>query len=215
MPNLSLQEKEFVYNSVHTGQSKVDRMEDGIGADEITRLLGELRLGNSDAADQLIPLVYGQLRRAAARLLHAERAGQTMQPTALVDDALMRLIGSKSLEWQCRAQFFALASRIMREILIDHARAHRADRRGGRLERVPLDEGLAVEWRNADSVLILDQALDRLQQYDPRLSKTVEMRFFAGMTEDEIAEVLQVSRKTVQRDWQFARDWLYGEMSRH
>jgi RNA polymerase sigma-70 factor, ECF subfamily len=183
-------------------------------SDEITRLLGEIRQGKPEAADQLIPLVFNQLRRAARRLLLDEHSVQTLQPTALVDDALMRLIGTRSLEWQCRAQFFALASKVMREILIDHARAHRTEKRGGKFERIPLDEGLVYEWRNADAMLALDQALDRLQEYDPRLIKTVEMRFFAGMTEEEIAEVLKVSVKTVHRDWQFARDWLYGEMTR-
>jgi RNA polymerase sigma factor (TIGR02999 family) len=185
-----------------------------ISSDEITRLLGEIRYGNADAADQLIPIVFDQLRRAARRLLANERRDHTLQPTALVNDVLMQLIGVSSVDWQCRAQFFALASKMMRNILIDHARAHRAEKRGGDLTRIPLDDQPIYNWRQADSMLDLDQALDRLQEYDLRLSQTVEMRFFAGMTEKEIAEVLNVSVKTVKRDWQFARDWLYREMTR-
>jgi len=183
-------------------------------SNEITRLLAELRSGKSEAADELIPLIFEHLRRVARRLLQGEREDHTLQPTALVNDALMQLMGNQKLEWQSRAQFFAVASKIMRHILIDHARAHRADKRGGEFQRIPLDAGLSYEWRQADALLALDQALNRLAEYDPRMSKIVEMRFFAGMTEEEITEVLQISLKTVKRDWQFARDWLYAELTR-
>jgi RNA polymerase sigma-70 factor (ECF subfamily) len=185
-----------------------------VQSEEITRLLGELRRGNAEAADDLIPLVYSQLKAVARRLLYGERDDHTLQPTALVNDALMRLMGPQPMEWQCRAQFFAVAAKIMRNVLTDHARAHRAEKRGGEFKRVPLDDGFPYEWRQADALLALDQALDRLSKYDARLSKVVEMRFFVGMTEEEIAEVLQISSKTVKRDWQFARDWLYGELTR-
>jgi RNA polymerase sigma-70 factor (ECF subfamily) len=185
-----------------------------VHSDEITRLLLEMREGNPEAAPNLIPLVYDQLRRTARSLLRNERGDHTLQPTALVNDALMRLIGKECLEWQSRAQFFAVSSKIMRHILIDHARAHGADKRGGEFQKISLDHVFAYEWRQADSFLSLNQALDRLQEVDPRLCSVVEMRFFAGMTEEEISDVLKVSVRTVKRDWQFARDWLYREMTR-
>jgi RNA polymerase sigma-70 factor, ECF subfamily len=186
-----------------------------VHSDEITRLLLEMREGNPEAAPNLIPLVYDQLRRTARSLLRNERGDHTLQPTALVNDALMRLIGKECLEWQSRAQFFAVSSKIMRHILIDHARAHGADKRGGEFQKISLDNVFAYEWRQADSFLSLNEALDRLQEFDPRLCSVVEMRFFAGMTEEEISDVLKVSVRTVKRDWQFARDWLYREMTRH
>lgn len=185
-----------------------------VHSDEITRLLLEMREGNPEAAPNLIPLVYDQLRRTARSLLRNERGDHTLQPTALVNDALMRLIGKECLEWQSRAQFFAVSSKIMRHILIDHARAHSADKRGGEFQKISLDNVFAYEWRQADSFLSLNEALDRLQEFDPRLCSVVEMRFFAGMTEEEISDVLKVSVRTVKRDWQFARDWLYREMTR-
>jgi len=181
-------------------------MATNIQSDDITRLLLEMRLGNPEAANDLIPLVYGRLRN--------ERGDHTLQPTVLVNDALMRLIGRDSLEWQSRAQFFAVSSTIMRRILIDHARAHGAAKRGGDRHKVSLDDGLMYEWQQAESLLSLNEALDRLEKLDPRLSKVIEMKFFAGMTEDEIAEVFKLSVRTVNRDWQFARDWLYREMTR-
>lgn len=189
-------------------------MASNIQSDQITRLLLEMRRGNAEAANDLIPLVYDRLRRMARALLRNERVDHTLQPTAIVNDALMRLIGTECLEWQSRAQFFAVCSTIMRRILIDHARAHRAAKRGGDLQKISLDDGLMYEWRQAESLLSLNEALDRLEKLDPRLSKAIEMRYFAGMTEDEIAEVLKVSVRTVKRDWQFARDWLYREMTR-
>jgi RNA polymerase sigma factor (TIGR02999 family) len=185
-----------------------------VHSDEITRLLLEMREGNPEAAPNLIPLVYDQLRRTARSLLRNERGDHTLQPTALVNDALMRLIGKECLEWQSRAQFFAVSSKIMRHILIDHARAHAADKRGGEFQKISLDHVFAYEWRQADSFLSLNEALDRLQEFDQRLCSVVEMRFFAGMTEEEISDVLKVSVRTVKRDWQFARDWLYREMTR-
>jgi RNA polymerase sigma factor (TIGR02999 family) len=185
-----------------------------VHSDEITRLLLEMREGNPEAAPNLIPLVYDQLRRTARSLLRNERGDHTLQPTALVNDALMRLIGKECLEWQSRAQFFAVSSKIMRHILIDHARAHGADKRGGEFQKISLDHVFAYEWRQADSFLSLNEALDRLQEFDQRLCSVVEMRFFAGMTEEEISDVLKVSVRTVKRDWQFARDWLYREMTR-
>src|ERR1700677_1168459 len=151
-------------------------------SDEITRLLLEMRQGNSEAAKDLIPLVYEQLRRTARILLRDERENHTLQPTALVNDALMQLIGTDRLDWTSRAHFFSVSSTVMRHILIDHARAHRAAKRGGEFLEVSLDEGLVYEWRKAESLLGLNQALDRLQELDVRLGQVVEMKFFAGMT---------------------------------
>jgi RNA polymerase sigma factor (TIGR02999 family) len=182
--------------------------------DEITRLLLEMRQGNPEAATDLIPLVYDQLRMRARAVLRNERSDHTLQPTALVNDALMHLMGAESLVWQNRAHFFAVSSKIMRHILIDHARAHRAKKRGGEFRKISLDESLEYEWCQAESLLSLNEALERLQSFDPRLSSVVEMRFFAGMTEEEIAEVLKLSVRTVKNDWQLARDWLYREMTR-
>jgi RNA polymerase sigma factor (TIGR02999 family) len=180
---------------------------------EVTRLLIEIRNGNEQAANELIPLVYDQLRRMARFLMKNERSGHTLQPTALVNEALMRLIGTANLELESRAHFFAVSATVMRRILIDSARAHRAEKRGGEVIQVSLDSNLAYEWRQADSLLNLDEALDRLSAMDPRLCRVVEMRFFAGMTESETAEVLNVSVRTVKRDWQFAKNWLYREMT--
>jgi RNA polymerase sigma factor (TIGR02999 family) len=184
-----------------------------MSSDDITRLLGEVRRGNAEAVDALIPLIFAQLRGAARRLMARERGDHTLQPTVLVNDVLMQLIGKTTIDWQSRAQFFALASTMMRNILIDYARSHRAKKRGGEFKHVPLEDQFVYDWRQADSMIALDQALDRLQANDVRSCKVVEMRFFAGMTEEEIAEVLDLSVKTIRRDWQFARDWLYREMA--
>jgi RNA polymerase sigma-70 factor, ECF subfamily len=181
---------------------------------QITRLLGDIRQGRLDAADELIPLVYSHMRTLARGYLQGERGDHTLQPTVLVNDALMRLLGNHSMDWQNRAHFFAVASQVMRRILIDYARSHKAEKRGGDFRKLSLDEELAYDWRQADALLALDQALAKLEGYDSRMSKIVEMRFFGGMTEDEAAEVLRVSVRTVKRDWQFARAWLYGEMTR-
>jgi RNA polymerase sigma factor (TIGR02999 family) len=189
-------------------------MDDNIRSDEITRLLREMGQGDAEAANQLIPLVYQHLRLQAKALLRREREDHTLQPTALVNDALMCLIGAKSLDWHSRAQFFAISAAIMRRILIDHARVHRTAKRGGDLRKLSLDDRLTYDWRQAESLLDLDEALNRLQEVDPRLTKVVEMKFFVGMSEHEIADVMNLSVRTIKRDWHFARDWLYREMTR-
>ena len=188
-------------------------MSNDVQPGDVTNLLLELRNGSTEAADKLIPLVYDQLRRLARTLLRHERASHTLQPTAIVNDALLRLIGDQNLDWKNRAHFFAVSSNLMRRILIDHARAHRAEKRGGDLQKVELDEALHCDWRQSEALLALDEALNHLEAYDIRLRKVVEMRFFAGMTEEEIAEALSISTRTVMRDWQLARDWLYHEMT--
>ena len=180
---------------------------------EITLLLNGMHAGNAGAADQLTALVFNELKRTARRLLQAERRDHTLQPTALVNEALIKLIGNAALGLENRAQFFAVAATVMRHILTDYARAHRANKRGGAFIKVSLDENLAYEWRNADAILELDRALDRLAAHDESLSKLVEMRFFAGMTEEEIAVAMQKSTRTIKRDWKFARAWLYAELN--
>lgn len=202
-------------NGVKSGHSRIeeDFLIPSAPSGEITRLLEDVRQGKPEAADQLIPLIYEQVRRVARGYLRREREDHTLQPTVLVNDALLQLLGTDTVMWQNRAHFFAVASQVMRRILIDYARSHRAEKRGGKFQRVSFDEGLAYDWRQAESLLCVNEALDRLEKYDQRLSRIVEMRFFGGMTEREIAEVFGVSERTVKRDWQFARTWLYTEIS--
>lgn len=181
---------------------------------EITALLHRVRKGDMEASSALVPLVYGELRRLASHYLRNERIGHTLQPTVLVHDALIQLLGSESIDWQNRAHFFALASQAMRRILVDYARSHRAEKRGGEFQRVSLDENLVFSSQRCDELLALDEALGRLERREKRLGRMVELRFFSGMTEEETAEVLGISVRTVKRDWKVARAWLYGEMTK-
>jgi RNA polymerase sigma factor (TIGR02999 family) len=186
-------------------------------AREITEALVALRHRAPGAMDRLLPLVYDDLRRVAHRQLRAEPTGHTLSATALVHEAYMRLVDQSRTEWQDRAQFFAVASRVMRRILIDYARRHRALRRGGeagggRPARISLDEAEIPVAARADALIALDEALERLAVVDDRLARVVECRFFAGLTEVETAEALGVSRRTVAREWAIARGWLYQEL---
>ena len=180
---------------------------------DITILLREVRAGNRAAESQLLPLVYGELRRLAARYMRSERADHTLQPTALVHEAYLRLAGQRAVNWENRIHFFAVAAQIMRRILVDHARAHRSEKRGGREPKGPVDEALALTADNREGVLAIDEALGHLSERDPRLARIVELRFFAGLTGDEIAEVLGISPRTVKREWMVAKAWLRGELS--
>lgn len=184
-------------------------------AGDVTRLLQQVRGGDREAFDQLLPLVYDELRRVARGQLRRERPGHTLFPTALVHEAYLKLADQgEGVDWQGRAHFLAIASRAMRQILVDYARRKSAGKRGGDWERTTLTHRqLGVEVRLED-LLSLDAALDRLDRVDPRLRQVVEHRFFAGMTEEEVAEVLEVSARTVQRDWTKARAWLYKELYR-
>jgi len=184
---------------------------------ETAAALAMLRRGAPAGMEQLIPLVYGELRRVAHRQLAAEPAGHTLPTTALVHEAYLRLADQTSADWTNRAQFFGLAARVMRRVLVDYARRHRAARRGGASQRpVSLEEAemgsdadaLAVATRG-DELLALDEALDRLAAVDARASQVVECRFFGGLTEPETAEALGVSQRTVAGDWLMARGWLY------
>jgi len=178
----------------------------------VTNLLRELRGGNRMAETQLLELVYQELHRMAQRLMRSERIDHTLQPTALVNEAYIRLVSGAQGDWQDRAHFFAVAAQVMRRILIDHARANRSDKRGGTLKRIDLDEPLLSIVENAEELIAVDEALNRLTAWDARQSKIVELRFFVGLSEDEIAEVLHISVRTVKRDWRIARAWLYGEL---
>jgi RNA polymerase sigma-70 factor, ECF subfamily len=180
----------------------------------VTVLLQRFASGDKQAEADLFPLVYHELRRVAARYLRRERIGHTLEATALVHEAYLRLVDQKRTEWQDRSHFFAVSARIMRQILVDHARGKLADKRGGYRQKITLDNVVIVGWQKPAELIALDEALTRLESCDPRQSRIVEMRFFAGLTEEEIAGILGVSTRTVKRDWNVARAWLYGEMTR-
>ncbi len=181
---------------------------------EITRLLTEIKGGNQRAQAELIPLVYDELRRLAQAYMRKERPDHTLQATALVHEAYLRLVEQSSIDWQGRAHFFAMAAQLMRRILVDYARAHQAAKRGGQEEKLSLDEDLVPTDEKSDELVALDHALERLAKQDARLAQVVEMRFFGGLSVDEISEVLKISPRTVKRDWELARAWLYEEISK-
>jgi len=178
----------------------------------VTRLLHAVRDGDPSAFDRLMPLVYEELRRVAGRQLRCERSSAAPRTTALVHELYLKLVDQTQVDWQGRAHFFTIAARAMRQILVDHARRRNAKKRGGDWDRVPLAERLLADDTKREDLLALDDALDRLDAVDERLRAVVECRFFVGMTENEIAEVLDVSARTVQRDWVKARAWLYSEL---
>jgi RNA polymerase sigma factor (TIGR02999 family) len=178
------------------------------GAD-ITALLHAWEAGDVGARDRLVPLVYHDLRRRAAAYLKRERPDHTLQPTALVHEAYLRLVRQDRAAWQNRAQFFGVASQIMRRILVDHARRARVPKRSGRWARVTLDEQIAGMTPPGVEVLDLDDALTRLAEFDQRKSRIAELRFFAGLSLEETSHVLGISVATVERDWQVARAWLH------
>lgn len=180
---------------------------------DVTRLLVEWREGRQEALDALLPLVYEELRRIANRSLRRERGSHTLQPTALVHEAFLRLLGQREVHWQNRAHFFAIASQIIRRILVDYARRRGAAKRGAGIETTALEHEVAASATQPVDTLALDEALTRLAQRDHQQARIVEMRFFGGLTNDEIAEVLGVSSRTVMRDWNMARAWLYDELS--
>ena len=171
---------------------------------------------NSDASaiDQLLPFVYQELRRLAAHFLKQERSDHTLQPTALVHEAYLRLLDQKNISVQNRAQFFAMAAQTMRRILVDYARSHHRQKRGGHQRKIALDEAIGLSQERATDLLALDDALNTLAQLYPRKSQVVELRYFGGLSVEETAEVLDVSRKTVMRDWDLAKAWLYQELKK-
>lgn len=175
---------------------------------DVTRLLRSATSGDADAASQLADVVYADLRRLAASLMQGERAGHTLQPTAVVNEAYMQLMRLGRMEWQDRAHFFAMAATQMRRLLVDHARKRRAERRGGGAPTLSLDEGLGLSVENDTDVLALHEALEALEAEYPRPARVMVMRFFGGMTVPEVAAVLDVSQRTVEGDSALARAWL-------
>lgn len=184
------------------------------GAACVTQLLEDLRLGNQDALNHLMPLVYSELRRLASHYMKKERAEHTLQTTALVHEAYVRLVGRDGKDWRDRAHFFGVAAEVMRTILVDHARARRAAKRGGAPTRIPLNESMVLTVPEAEELLLLDDALHRLAVNDPRQARIVELRHFTGMTIPEIAEVLAIPQRTIEREWNFAKAWLKREVKR-
>lgn len=185
----------------------------GVPHGEITRLLARVRTGDEQANAQLAPLIYDELRRLAAYYIRGERPDHTLQATALVHEAYIRLVG-QDIDWQSRAHFFAVAAQVMRRVLVDYARAAKADKRAGKLHRIPLESALVYAEEQSGELIALDEALERLGQWDPRQSRIVELRFFAGLSVEETAEVLGISTRTVKRDWSMARAWLYSELTK-
>lgn len=183
------------------------------GPAEVTHLLMRLTEGDGSAEDELLPAVYGELRRLAAAYLRHERANHTLQATALVHEAFLRLTSQRSVRWQDRSHFFAIAARLMRRILTDYARHHRALKRGSGQPDLALEEVFLIEDETQLRLQHLDDALNRLARFAPRPAKVVELRFFGGMTECEIAHHLEICGRTVKRDWTFARAWLQGELA--
>lgn len=181
-------------------------------AGDVTRLLGDLKAGDKAAEAQLLELVYPELRKIARRYLRSERSGHTLQPTALVNEAYLQLTQQLDKDWQGRSHFFAIAAQLMRRILVDHARHKKAAKRDGARKQVELTETLAVTEDRLDEILDVDLALQRLAEFDPRRATVVELRFFGGMTEEEVGEVLDVAPRTVRRDWNVAKAWLHGEL---
>ena len=179
---------------------------------EVSVLLAEMRSGQKDALARLLPLVYNELRRLAARYLRDERKGHTLQPTALVHEAYMRLAGQDRANWQNRAQFMGIAGQLMRRLLVDHARKRHTAKRGGSL--VTLDEGLAQSTSAApeEEVLAVDEALERLERLDPQQARVVELRYFGGLSAEETAGAMGISQRTVEREWTLAKAWLRSQL---
>lgn len=182
-------------------------------SNDITRLLNDLSSGNQVAFDQLFTLVYDELRLLASRYMRRERGDHTLQTTALVNEAYLKLVNRSDATWQTRVHFFAVAATVMRHILVDHARARGSARRGGDTPRVPLDEAAVISPERAEQVVALDDALQELAALDARQARVVELRYFGGLTLAEAAEFLQVSSDTVSRDWNSAKAFLYQRMN--
>ena len=181
---------------------------------DVTRILQAIEHGDVGAANELLPLVYDQLRREAQRHMAGERSDHTLQATALVHAAYLRLVGDRRIPWQNRAHFYAAAAEAMRRILLDHAKGRGREKRGGGRKRVPLSVADVAESWDFEETLSLDEALRRLKDRDPNIGRVVELRFFAGLSIDDTAEALGVSKATVKRRWEFGRTWLYRELTR-
>lgn len=183
-------------------------------SDEITRLLQGWRAGDAKALDELLPIVYKELRRLAHLHLRNERPDHTLQSAALVNEAYLRLVGMRSPQWDGRSHFFGIASQLMRQILVDYARRRRAGKRGGSVCILSMEDATEKVQTKEMDVVLLDDALRKLAEIDPRQSRIVEMRFFGGLTLEQISAALEIGSATVQRDWTTARAWLYRELSK-
>ena len=181
---------------------------------DITQILQDWNGGDENAKEQLLPYVYDELRRQARFLMSSERSDHTLQPTALVHEAFLKLSEQTGIEWRDRSHFYGFASRIMRQILVDHARLHATAKRGNHPIHFSLDDVQVPIEERAESILILNEVLERLENFDEQQAKIVEMRFFGGMNNEEIAENLKISERTVGREWQAARLWLYRELNK-
>jgi len=180
---------------------------------DITQWLAVCREGDTEALEKLLPIIYDELHRQAVRAFSRESAGHTLQPTALVNEVYLRLVKQDEMKWQNRAQFFALAAQMMRRILVSHARARKAAKRGGGDTCITLEEGVAAAPERDVNLLAIDEALTRLETVDPEKSRMVELRFFSGLSIEETAEVMGVSPRTIDRQWQTAKAWLYREIA--
>ena len=178
---------------------------------DVTALLRQISEGDPTARDQVFSIVYQELRRLARRAMQSERPNHTLQPTALVHEAFLRLADNRTIEWQDRKHFFVIAAQTMRRILVDHARSVRAAKRGGG-QRIDFPPNLPVTEENAEDILAVDEALARLERVDSRKSQIVDLRYFAGLSVEETASVLGLNARTVKRDWQFARAWLHSQL---
>ncbi len=181
------------------------------GSGEVTRLLQAMNAGDTAAGEQLLPLVYNELHRIASAYMRRERPDHTLQATALIHEAYLRLAGEE-IDWQNRGHFIGLAAHVMRRVLVDYARQHHAERRAGGLQRVEMDDNFAISPERLDEVLFLDRALQRLKEKNPRQAQVVELRYFGGLSVEQIAAILQVAPRSVKRDWSLARMFLYGEL---
>lgn len=181
---------------------------------DVTQLLQNWRGGDDEALNKLMPMVYDELRRIASAYLRREREGHTLQTAALVNEVYLRLVDQTHAGWKNRAQFFGVAAQIMRRILVDHAREHRAAKRGSGETKLALDEAINIVGKQDVDVLALDDALQELARFDPRQSRIVELRYFGGLEIDETAEALDISPATVKREWNSARAWLFNQLSR-
>jgi RNA polymerase sigma factor (TIGR02999 family) len=178
----------------------------------VTGLLRKWQYGDESALSELLPLVHETLHRLAHRHINRERRGHTLQTTALVNEAFLRLVGQQNADWESRAHFFAVSAHVMRHILVDYARQRASDKRGGEFRHVTLDADAAVSAERSAELVALDDALDALEKINPRGCKVVELRYFGGMSNTETAEVLRISETTVERDWRLAKAWLYREL---
>lgn len=183
-------------------------------AAEVTSLLKKLADGDQDAGAKLVPLVYDELRRLAASRLRRERPNHTIQATALVHEAYMKLASQRDAEWKNRAQFFGVASQVMRRILVDYARGQQRHRRGGKQQRIALDDIVLISADRTEELLAVNECLSNLEKVDARQAQIVELRYFGGLSLEEIAEILRVSSKTVMRELKVAKAWLYGQLKR-